>query len=202
MNFAELNEPIPKDLRDLPLTSEQGGVSEETKVNGQNGRVTFGPNFDSAGLSQIESPPGFKHQTEVEENYVNDMLRGNWEQNTLSQTFFSPQNMKILQHAIRKAVYERSGDKKYIIEDQSADELKMIMRGIFYQYARNLDTNLPGQIKDLNTKVIDYSAPHILSAIDHYYYYINDISHMPVPMQQPQNISRAGTRSLPANPYM
>jgi len=192
MNFTELNEGTPKDLRDLPLT----------KFEGQNGRVTFGPSFDSAGLLHAQTPPGFKHQTEVEDNYVNDMLRGNWEQNTLSQTFFSPQNTRILQNAIRKAVYERSGDKKYIIDDQSADELKMIMRGIFYQYARNLDTNLPEQIKDLNNKVIDWSAPHILSAVDHYHYYINDISHMPVPMQQPQNISRAGTRSLPANPYM
>jgi len=192
MNFTELNEGTPKDLRDLPLT----------KFEGQNGRVTLGPSFDSAGLLHAQTPPGFKHQTEVEDNYVNDMLRGNWEQNTLSQTFFSPQNTRILQNAIRKAVYERSGDKKYIIDDQSADELKMIMRGIFYQYARNLDTNLPEQIKDLNNKVIDWSAPHILSAVDHYHYYINDISHMPVPMQQPQNISRAGTRSLPANPYM
>jgi len=199
MNFADLNEGTAngsKDLRELPLTSEG------TKFEGQNGRVTFGPSFDSAGLSQTKMLPGFKHQTEVEDNYVNDMLRGNWEQNTLSQTFFSPQNMKVLQNAIRKAVYERSGDKKYIIDDQSVDELKMVMRGIFYQYARNLDTNIPDQVKDLNNKVIDWSAPHILSAVDHYNYYINDISHMPVPMQQPQNISRAGTRSLPANPYM
>ena len=200
MNFADLNEINTKDLRELPLTSEGN------KFEGQNGRVTFGPTFDSAGLFEVPPPqaalPGFKHQTEVEDNYVNDMLRGNWEQNTLSQTFFSPQNMKILQHAIRKAVYERSGDKKYIIDDQSVDELKMIMRGIFYQYDRNLDTNVSEQVKDLNNKVIDWSAPHILSAVDHYNYYINDISHMPVPMQQPQNISRAGTRSLPANPYM
>ena len=196
MNFADLNEINTKDLRELPLTSEGN------KFEGQNGRVTFGPTFDSAGLSETKMLPGFKHQTEVEDNYVNDMLRGNWEQNTLSQTFFSPQNMKVLQHAIRKAVYERSGDKKYIIDDQSVDELKMVMRGIFYQYARNLDTNVSEQVKDLNNKVIDWSAPHILSAVDHYNYYINDISHMPVPMQQPQNISRAGTRSLPANPYM
>jgi Family of unknown function (DUF5761) len=183
-----------KDLRGLPLTSE--GM----RFEGQNGRVTFGPSFDSAGLFQ--TPPGFKHQTEVEDNYVNDMLRGNWEQNTLSQTFFSPKNIRILQNSIRKEVFDRSGEKKYVIDDQSVDELKMIMRGIYYQYARNLDTNIAEQVKDLNDKVVDWSAPHILSAVDHYHYYINDISHMPVPMQQPQNISRAGTRSLPANPYM
>ena len=76
------------------------------------------------------------------------------------------------------------------------------MRGIYYQYARNLEDKVKEQVSDLNKKVIDWSIPHVLSAVDHYYYYINDISHLPVPMQQPQNISRAGTRSLPANPYM
>jgi hypothetical protein len=76
------------------------------------------------------------------------------------------------------------------------------MRGIYYQYARNLESGLTEQVQDLNQKVVNWSAPHVLSAVDHYYYYINDISHLPVPMQQPQNISRAGTRSLPANPYM
>jgi hypothetical protein len=130
------------------------------------------------------------------------MLRGNWEKTALSAAFFSPENIKLIQNAIRKEVYNRSGEKRYVIGDQSVDELKIIMRGMYYQYARNLDSGVAEQVQDLNQKVINWSAPHILSAVDHYYYYINDISHMPVPMQQPQNISRAGTRSLPANPYM
>jgi len=185
-SFAQLNDD-PKDLRDLP-TKEQ------------NGRVSFGPTNDAGG--KMMNIPGYGHETKVEKNFVDDMLRGNWEQTTLSRTFFSQENIKVIQHQIRKGVYDKSGDKKYIIGDQSVDELKIIMRGIFYQYARNLETDIKGQLSDLNTKVIDWSVPHILSAVDHYHYYINDISHMPVPMQQPQNISRAGTLSLPLNPYM
>lgn len=192
MNFAELKNET--DLRGLPNSTEA------TRFPGQNGRVTFGPSFDSAG--KFESLPGFKHQTEVESNFVDDMLRGNWEHNTLSRTFFSPNNIRIIQNAIRKEVYDRSGDKKYIVDDQSVDELKIIMRGIYYQYARNIDSNVSEQIKDLNDKVINWSVPHILSAVDMYHYYINDISKLPVPMQQPQNISRAGTRSLPTNPFV
>ena len=194
MNFAELNEANSKDLRDLPLNNAG------PKFGTQNGRVTFGPDVGAGGT--YETTPGFKHQTEVETNFIDDMLRGNWEQTNLSRAFFSPENIKVIQNGIRKTVYIRSGEKKYIIEDQSVDELKIIMRGMFYQYARNLETNVKEQVEDLNLKVVDYSAPHVLSAVDQYYYYINDISHMPVPMQQPQNISRAGTRSLPANPYM
>jgi hypothetical protein len=198
MNFAELNEVSKKDLRDLPL--DKAGSYFTPKFETQNGRVNFGPDVGAGGT--FVTPPGFKHQTEVETNFIDDMLRGNWEQTTLSRAFFSPENIKVIQNNIRKTVFEKSGDKKYIIDDQSVDELKIIMRGMYYQYARNLETNIKEQVSDLNNKVIDWSAPHVLSAVDHYHYYINDISHMPVPMQQPQNISRAGTRSLPANPYM
>lgn len=188
MNSAEIQND-DKDLRDLTVSS--------TKFENQNGRVTFGPS--ASGSSDV---PGFTHQKQVEANFVDDMLRGNWEQNTLSRSFFSPENITNIQHLIRKGVYDKSGDKKYVIDDQSVDELKIIMRGIFYQYARNLETDVKDQIKDLNAKVIDWSVPHVLSAVDHYYYYINDISHLPVPMQSPQNLSRAGTKSLPTNPFV
>ncbi len=73
---------------------------------------------------------------------------------------------------------------------------------MYYQYARNLPVDIAAQVADLNQKVIEWSVPHILSAVDHYYYYLNDISHMPVPMQMPQSMSSAGTKTLPLNPYM
>ena len=191
MDFKEQKE----DLRGLPVPLTFRGADGE-----QNGRVTFGKTLSATGsTSRI---PGYTHQTEVESDYMNDMLRGNWEQTTLSRAFFSLDNIKAVQNAIRHEVNQKSGPKNYVIDDQSVDELKIIMRGIYYQYARNLESNIKEQVADLNTKVIDWSVPHILSAVDHYYYYINDISHLPVPMQQPQNISRAGTKSLPYNPYM
>jgi butyrate kinase len=191
MNFAELKNS-ETDLRDLPVPN--------SSQKEQNGRVSFDPTFGAGG--NLGSIPGYSHQTKVESNFMDDMLRGNWEKTALSTAFFSPQNIKVLQNAIRKEVYDRSGEKKYVVDDQSVDELKIIMRAIYYQYARNLESGINEQVLDLNQKVVNWSAPHVLSAVDHYYYYINDISHMPVPMQQPQNISRAGTRSLPANPYM
>jgi len=38
--------------------------------------------------------------------------------------------------------------------------------------------------------------------VDMYHYYLKDISQLPIPMEQPQHLSRAGTRSLPMNPFM
>jgi hypothetical protein len=65
-----------------------------------------------------------------------------------------------------------------------------------------MTTDILGQVDDLNKKVVDWSVPHILSAVDMYYYYLKDISNLPIPMEQPQHLSRAGTRSLPMNPFM
>jgi len=174
----------------LPFTSFSTG--------GQNGRVNLTPSAGGA----IDSFPAYTHQTTVENNFEDDMLRGNWESNPLTKAFFSPTNIKTIQNSIRKEVFNQSKPKGYVIDEQSVDELKIIMRGMYYQYARNLPTGISEQVNDLNKKVLDWSVPHILSAVDHYYYYLNDISHLPVPMQQPQSMSSAGSKSLPLNPYM
>ena len=163
---------------------------------GQNGRITFDSEDRSAMI------PGFATDTSVERSFQTDMLRGNWEKSPVSEGFFSAGNMEIIQNRIRKAVFDRSQPKGYVIDKQSVDELKIIMRAIYLQYARNIPNDIAGQVDDLNSKVIDWSVPHILSAVDHYNFYINDISHLPIPLAQPQHLSRAGTRSLPANPFV
>ena len=166
---------------------------------GQNGRVAFGGTDFSdkhAGL------PGFASETGVEKDFQSDMLRGNWEATPVSTAFFSVENVQRIQQLIRKGVFDRSQPKGYVIDDQSTDELKIIMRAIYYQYGRNMTTDILGQVDDLNKKVVDWSVPHILSAVDMYHYYLKDISQLPIPMEQPQHLSRAGTRSLPMNPFM
>jgi hypothetical protein len=180
----------PPDFK-LPLTGEAAA--------GQNGRITF---QESAVADPYAGLPGFNPQVTVEPDFQADMLRGNWESTPVSNGFFSSANVDRIQQLIRKGVYDRSGPKGYVIDNQSADEMKIIMRAIYYQYGRNMTTDILGQIDDLNKKVVDWSVPHILSAVDMYHYYLKDISQLPIPMEQPQHLSRAGTRSLPMNPFM
>ena len=173
---------------ELPYTSKSPA--------GQNGRVAFANEESQSNL------PGFATDTSVEQNFQTDMLRGNWEQSPVSQMFFSGENVEQIQNQIRKNVFERSKPKGYVIDKQSVEELKIIMRAIFLQYARNLPNDISGQVADLNEKVLNWSVPHILSAVDHYFFYLNDISHMPVPLAHMQHLSRAGTKSLPSNPFV
>lgn len=185
----------------LPHADFELPLSNPVGFAGQNGRVNLAAR-SSAGGQAPEDFPGYKYQTTAEKGFEADMLRGNWEITPVSQSFFSPENIKVLQNAIRRYVYEKSQPKGYVIDDQSVDELKIIMRAIYYQYGRNLPFDIPQQVADLNEKVVNWSAPHILSAVEHYYYYLDDISHMPVPLQQAQNLSAAGTKSLPFNNFV
>ncbi len=165
---------------------------------GQNGRVTFDLNNQESSLVV----PGFLPDTSVERDFQNDALRGNWEKSPVSEMFFSGANVDRIQNMIRKDVFDRSQPKGYVIDKQSVEELKIIMRGIYLQYARNLPNDVASQVEDLNRKVCDWAVPHILSAVDHYHFYLNDISHLPVPLPHMQHLSRAGTKSLPAQPFM
>jgi len=166
-------------------------------VEMNNGRVNL-----SKPSTETKSIPGYGYETTSESQFQQDMLRGNWEQNDLSKGFFSQANLTRIQTALRREVYEKSQPKGYVIDDQSVDELKMIMRGLFYQYARNQPDNIQGQIEELNRRVLDWSIPHILSAVDHYMYYLKDVDTLPVPIAHPAHLSSAGTRTKPLGPFM
>jgi hypothetical protein len=164
------------------------------------GRVNF--NAPSSAGGDVSRVSGFDYQKTAESNFQNDMLRGNWEKNALSDSFFSSKNITIIQNLIKKEVFTRSMPKGYIIDDQSVDEVKIIMRAMFYQYAKNLPHDIPGQVAELNRRVANYAVPHILSAVDHHMFYLKDVEALPVPISHPVHISRAGTKSLPQSPYM
>jgi hypothetical protein len=76
------------------------------------------------------------------------------------------------------------------------------MRSLYLQYSKNLEYNIPGQIRDLNKLVIDWCVPRIMSEIGMYQYYLKDISSLPVPLSHPMSQSSAGTKSLPFRKFM
>lgn len=170
-------------------------------VNGQNGRVNLTQQSSSTG-KMIADHAGFSHPVTTEADFSGDMLRGNWEQTALSKLYFTRKNLSVIQQQIRQGVYRQSGSKRYEIDDQDVDELKTIMRAIYLQYAKNNPFQLDAQLQELNQLVIDYAVPRIVSEIDMYVHYLNDISKLPVPMEKPMNVSSAGMKSLPFKPMM
>jgi len=174
---------------------------------GQNGRVNLsvasGSNAaDNTVPNGVPDSAGFSFPKQTEVNFASDMLRGNWDHTALSDTFFTRKNVNIIQAEIHKEVYRISGPKKWDIGPQDVDEIKMIMRAMYLQYAKNNKFDIEGQLAELNQLVIKWSVPRIMSEIEQYNYYLNDISHLPVPIQQPMSMSSAGTKSLPFQPQM
>ena len=184
---ASAGAPLP-DFQ-LPYTSYGSG--------GQNGRVNLKPSGVGATGYTVPDSAGFSYPQQTEVNFAGDMLRGNWDHTALSDTFFTRRTVDVIQKAIKNEVYRMSGPKRYQIDDQDVDEIKMIMRAMYLQYAKNNEFDVEGQIKELNDLVIKWCAPRIMSEIDQYSYYLNDISHLPVPLVHPTNLSSAGTKSLP-----
>ncbi len=167
---------------------------------GQNGRVNFAASV-SAGGSLSTNFTGFDYEKKAEPEFVDDMTRGNWEQNALSTAFFSGRNIDIIQNAIRSEVYKRSGDKQWVIDPQSVDELKIVMRAQYYTYGKNLEQNIPGQVAELNKLVIDWVVPRLMSEVQHHFFYLKDISTLPVPISHPVHMSSAGTKTAGNGSY-
>ena len=168
---------------------------------GQNGRVNLNA-LPYAGGASVPDSAGFSYPTQSEVSFASDMLRGNWDHTALSDAFFTRTNLNRIQEQIRQEVYRMSGPEKYVIDNQDVDELKMVMRAMYLQYSKNNTFNVEGQLQELNNIVVKWSAPRIFSEIKAYNYYLNDISHLPVPLAQPMSMSSAGTRSLPFQPSM
>jgi hypothetical protein len=109
---------------------------------------------------------------------------GLWNDTNLSLTFFSQQNIQILQNGIRAGVYHKSNGQ-YLIGQQDCDSLKIIMRSVYLQYAANQVNNIPEQVAELNKIVLNYCVQQVYSEAQGYVKYINDASTLVVPIAHP-----------------
>jgi len=129
-----------------------------------------------------------------------DPLIGIWDKTPLSTTFFSRENIQIIQNGIRAGVYERTGNKE-IIAEQDCDTLKIIMRGYFLQYAKNEPTNISQQISALNQIVLDYCIPKIVSELKSYKTYLKDVSTLVKPLARPIDTQSYEKRAYKMNTW-
>lgn len=109
---------------------------------------------------------------------------GLWESTTLSNAYFSRENIQIIQNAIRAGIYHKSNGQ-YLIGNQDCDSLQIIMRSVFLQHSANLALNIPQQIIELNKIVLNYCIQQIYSEAQGYMKYMTDASTLVVPIAHP-----------------
>ena len=124
---------------------------------------------------------------------------GLWNETTLSDLFFSQQNIQIIQNGIRAGVYKMSNGQ-YVIGPQDCDALKIIMRSIFLQYSANQPTNITEQIIALNQMVMNYCIEQVYGEAQGYVKYLDDASTLVVPIAPPV-MAKNNDRELVLKPW-
>jgi|UniRef100_A0A6C0IMQ7 hypothetical protein len=118
-----------------------------------------------------------------------DPVKGVHEDNVLSQLFFSADNIQIIQNGLRAGVYKMS-NSEFLIGPQNIDNLKVIMRSIYLQYAEYDPNQITEQIRRLNKLVLDYAIPTVYKEAVGYNNYVRDQSTLVVPLEMPKNNDR------------
>lgn len=109
-------------------------------------------------------------------------LDGIWENNVLAQVFFSEGNIQIIQNAIRSGVFKLS-NSKYNVPPQNIDQLKIIMRSTYLQYAKHSPNDITGQIEEMNQLVLNYCVPFVYNESISYIKYLQDQNSLVVPLE-------------------
>ena len=161
------------------------------KVN--NGRVNIKTPNTSTLFQMYDKIPANQCVT------FRNATEGLWNSSSLSNAFFSQQNIQIIQNAIRAGVYNKSNGQ-YTIGPQDCDSLKIVMRSVFLQNSANQPNNITQQISQLNKIVLDYCIQQVYGEAQGYMKYINDASTLVVPISHPV-MANENDRQLELKPW-
>jgi Family of unknown function (DUF5761) len=130
-----------------------------------------------------------KIETKNKATDYRDALTGTWEHNSIERAFFSAENIQRIQEAIKSNIH-RLSNGRYVMPNQNIDHLKIIMRGMYLQYAQHSPDDIPQQIERLNKLVLDYVIPNLYNEAISYEKYIRDQSTLVTPLPLPLQHNR------------
>ena len=151
-----------------------------------NGRVNIIENPDPDAVFKMHERIALKNKAS---NYSSALAGNDWEDNLLARVFFCAENIKILQNGLRAGVYAMS-QQKIVIPPQNQDQLKIVMRSTYLQYAEHLQDNITGQVERLKKIVWDFVVPTVYNEAVGYLKYMQDQSSLVMPMDRPLHIDR------------
>ena len=147
-------------------------------MNVPNGRVDIKTPNTSTLFEMYDKIPA--HQITTFRNPT----EGLWDETSLSNAYFSRENIQIIQNGIRAGVYHKSNGQ-YTIGPQDCDSLKIVMRSVYLQHAANQPNNITQQVAELNKIVLNYCIQQVYSEAQGYMKYIDDASTLVVPIAHP-----------------
>lgn len=155
------------------------------------------PNMNDPSLSSFAARP-FSMYAEGGSLLGNDTRRdmvGHLHNETpLNKIYFSDENVNLLQSEIQKQVHVMSGGK-YVIDRQSDDDIKIIMRSYYLMFGKNDPNFVERELQELNSRVIGYCSAKIYSEVDFHMFYRKDIADFAPAIANPTNVHVFGTRT-------
>jgi hypothetical protein len=152
----------------------------------KNGRVVL---YTGDNYKPYETYSGSLSQQKCFDDSINHIHTAT----SLTEGYFSKENVDVIQNEIIKRVYNQSG---YVISRQSDTNLQIIMRSIYLQYGKNLPCQIKEQIIELNEEVYKECLRIILPNIQQTIGYRNDLNKLPVTMNRSVNVSSKGSKTL------
>ena len=149
------------------------------------------------GRVNLIQPPDMSIQMKMTEKIMitnkstdyRNATSGVFEDSILATVFFSAGNIQIIQNGIRAGIYEKSKGL-YVIPNQNINNLKIIMRSTYLQYAEHKPTEITAQVERLNKIVLEYCVYSVYNEAVGYERYCQDQSSLVVPLELPSNHDR------------
>lgn len=113
----------------------------------------------------------------------------------VGHTFFSNDNIKRIQKKIKREFYLRTKREFKLDVDQDEHKLLIAMQSVYAEKGRYLPTHMVRQVKQLNSDLVDYILPDMITEAKQYYGYMRDINQPLKPIARPMNVSSAGTKT-------
>ena len=160
-------------------------------------------------VDKLVSPGSFNltpDDKSVSGSNTRSLFRNLYGETPLTFAFFSSKNIQNIQDLIKFTVHKETG---YVVDNQSVNELMIIMRSIFLEYSLHpklidesmsdkekseLITKYKNEVARLNQIVINEIVPKIISQIQQYLDYLRDASQQPYQMDKPKNESITGQK--------
>lgn len=153
------------------------------------------PNYYNGRINLVTQPDTdvlFKMQEVVDyENKVSafpEAIKGDLECNILAKVFFSEENIQYLQDKMRVGVLEMSKNT-IAVPEQNVNNLKIIMRKVYFQYANHRD-DTKSEVKKLDDLILKSIIPEVYNAAVSYKKFQRDVSKLPMPMERAKPVDR------------
>jgi hypothetical protein len=197
-NFADPNRDKNKSTELIKYIAKQENLQKTLNIQKPQLKNTTGfPSFDFSEMPNAYFADNAKGLELRKQLVVNQLKLSQCNVGELETTFFSKDNIDLINKQLILSVFYRT-NKQFLICPQKESDLIIVMRYVFLEHARNLPFDIKGQVRKLNCKVVGEILPTVISNSDQKIGYLRDINTQPIGPPLPVNTKKTN-RTLPTS---